>query len=260
MSFLLTQEPQRSSTTTRVERNGHCHHDSTHPTTSSTGIEGEPETSRPRSLFSTISQSIWPLEAHKGSPSQARNRGSHSNSYTSQAPLRTDADKSQMPSRANSKDYSNTLHNSIKNNAIKNTPLGTIPQSPLDESSRSQDFPPTSNTSPIPLYPYPLSLTVEQQEPHNSQLVIHQPSENRPIRPLPTPPGVGEVPIYKGRVTRQHAPVYEALQGKSGSRESNRTRASVAHIEVHTETSYHYDPPFTSSSSTAHRRHKSIGF
>lgn len=155
----------------------------------------------------------------------------------------------QIPSRTTSTD-SHTLHYGIKNNEVGNLSLNAIPQSPLDIA-------PTFTTS-IPLHSPSHSLTISQQERHSSQLVTHQLSDDQPIRRLSAPPGIGQVPLYvpKEPPTHRHSPTHEISHGKRGSRDSDQSAVSV---EVHTETLYHYDPPQTSRSPSAHRREKSVG-
>ena len=121
----------------------------------------------------------------------------------SQAHLQPDPNKLQMPSGANS-GGTYMLHGGIKGNNIKDPPLSTIPPSPLDESSKSQDFPPTFNTACIPLSFHSPSLTIGQQDPCDIQPITHRMSENRPIRRLPIPPGVGEVPVFGQKEREAH--------------------------------------------------------
>ena len=252
MSLLLTRKSQRGSTTTTVceEHKNPFVHDSPCSIINPTDIEGQPEFSPPRSYFSTtrFAISIWPFRAHKKSPSL----GSHSDSCTSHAPLRPDSNKMQIPSRPTSTD-SYTLHYGIKNKEIGSLSLNAIPQSSLD-------IPPTFTTS-IPLHSRSHSLTTSQQGPRSSQLVTHQLSDDQPIRRFTAPPDIGQVPVYvpKERPTHRHSPTHEIPQGKRESRDLDQSAVSVAVIEVHTETLYHYDPPQTGSSPTAHRRDKSVG-
>lgn len=176
----------------------------------------------------------------------------HSDSNMSQAPLRVDPNKSQIPSGASSRDPC-TLHCSIKGGKIKGPILNAIPPSPLDESSKSEDFPSTFNTLPIPLSP-----TIGEQDHHIIQPITHRMSENRPICRLPTPPCVGQVPVYgqKERGTHHHASTNEISGGKRVSIQSAVSVATL--LKVHTETAYHYDPPLTDSSSIIHRTNKSV--
>jgi hypothetical protein len=258
MSLLFTRKSQRRSVTIHEERKGPSDHNSPCSTTSSTGTIKQPEFSPPRSHASTVPQSanpIWPFRARKESPSQAWIRGSHFESYTSQISLRSDPNKLQMPSPTSADYY--TLHGSVESKAIENISLGAVPQSPLDGSSKTQETPTTSS---IPLHPPSHSLTIRQQEPHSGQLITNQTSEDRPIRCLPTPPSTGQVPVYipKERATRRHSPAHRIPRGQSGSRELDWPAVSIAMIEVHTETTYHYDPPLTNSSPTTHERNKSV--
>ena len=166
----------------------------------------------------------------------------------SQAPLRVDPNKSQIPSGASSRDPC-TLHCSRKGSKIKGPMLNAIPPPPLDESSKSQGFPPTFSTLPIPL-----SLTIGEQDHHNIQPITHRISEIRPICRLPNPPCVGQAPVYgqKEWGTHHRASTNELSGGKRGSIQSAVSVATL--IKVHTETAYHYDPPLTDSSSIVHRR------
>jgi len=257
MSFLFTRKSQRGSTTICEERKDPFVHGSPCSKISLTSIEEQPELSPPRSDISTTSRfafPIWPFRGHKEFPSQAWTVGSHSDSCTSQAPLSPDPNKMQIPSSTTSAD-SCTLHFGIQSNAIGNLSLSAIPQSPLG-------IPPTFISS-IPLHSPSHSLTISQQEPRSSHLAIHQLSDNRPIRRLPTPPGIGQVPAYVPKEPPIHhrSPIHKVFRGKSGSRELDRSGSavSVAVIEVHTETSYHYEPLRTSSRPTAHETNKSAG-
>ena len=230
MCLLFTRKSQRGSTTIHEEQKSPPHHNSPCSTVNSTGIEEQLEPSPPKSHSSTVPRSaipIWPLRAQKDSPpQQAWTPGSHSESYTSTALLQLDPIKLQILSPSTSTD-SYTFRGSINSNAIGVLSLSGIPQPPLDIRS---PFTPLYSS----LHPPSHSSTVRQQDPHSSQSVTHQLSEDRPIRRLPTPPGVGQVPVY---VPRE----------KSGSipRGMDRSTVSVALIEVHTETLYYYDPPPT---------------
>ena len=254
MSLLLTRKSQGGSTTIHEEQKDPSVHDSRYSATRPTGTEEQSEFSPPRSYFTITSRfaiPIWPFWAHKGSPTQAWTLESHSDSSTSQAPLRLDPNKVQSLSPTTSMD-SYTLHYSIRSDAIRGLSLSAIPQSPLD-------IPPTFATSSIRLSPSH-SLTAGRQEPQSSQLVTHPLSEDRPIRRLPTPPGIGRVPVHvpKERAAHQHSPKYSIPREESGSKEPDQSTVSIAVIEVHTETSPHYDPPQTNSSSTGHRSNESV--
>ena len=252
MSLLLTRKSQRGSTTIHEEEEDPSAHDPHCSATRPTDTEKQSEFSRPRSYFtitSRFARPIWPFWGHKGSPTQTWALESHSDSCTSQAPLRFDPTKVQSPSPTTSVD-SCTLHYSIRSNAIGALSLSAIPQSPLD-------IPPTFTASSIPLRS---PSTTGQQAPQSSQLVTHQLSEDQPIRRLPTPPGIGQVPVYipKEGATHRHSPKHSIPPEESGSKEPDQSAVSIAVIEVHTETSSHDDPPQTNSSSTGHRRNESV--
>ena len=254
MSLLLTRKSQRGSTTNH-EQKGLSVYDSPYPTICPTGTEEQSESSPPRSYFSTTGFAIpiWPFWAHKESPSQPRTLESHSDSCASQAPpLRLDPNKMQIPSPTTSTD-SHTLHHSIRSDAIGGLSLNGIPQSPLD-------IPPTFTTSSISLHSPSHSLTITQQEPQSSQLAAHRLSEDRPMSRLPTPPAIGPLLVFvlEERAKHQHSSIQSIPQEKSGSKEPDQSAASIAVIEVQTETSNHYDPLRTNSSSTSHGRDESV--
>jgi len=254
MSLLFTQKSQRGSTTIHEEQKGPSVYGTPCPTVCPTGTEEQSGSSPPRSYYSTTRFviPIWPFWAHKESPSQPQTLESHSDSCASQAPLRLDPNKMQIPSPTTSTD-SHTVHYSIRSNAIGDLSLSAIPQFPLD-------IPPTFTTSSIPLHSPSHSLTIRQQEPQSSQLVTHQLSEDRPIRRLPTPPAIGQASVYvpKERANHQHSPIQSIPQEKSGSKELGQSTVSVALIEVHMETSNHYEPLRTNSSSTGHGKNESV--
>jgi hypothetical protein len=252
---LFTRKSQRGSTTIYEKQKDPSVHSSPCSTISPTDVEKQPEFSPPRSCFSSTSRfeiPIWPFRAHKESPSQAWTLGSNSNSCTLQVPLQVDSNKMQIPSSTNSTN-SCTLYYGIKSNEIGDLSLSAIPQSPLDISPRF--------TSSIPLHSPSHSLTISQQELKSGQLTTHQLSDDRPIRRLPVSPGIGQAPVYvpEEPLNRHHSPTHKIPRGKSGSRELDQSAVSVAVIEVHTETSYHYDPSRTSSSPTVHNGSESVG-
>ena len=251
MSLLFTRKSQRVSTTIHEEQEGPSVYDSPCPTICPTGTEEQPESSPPRSYFSTtrFAIPIWPFWAHKESPLQPQTLESHSDSCASQAPLRLDPNKMQIPSSTTSTD-SHTPHYSIRRDAIGNLSLSAIPQSPLD-------IPPTFTTLSIPLHSPSHSLAITQQEPQSGQLVPHQMSDDRPIPRLPTPPAIGQLLVFvlEERANNQHSSMQSIPPEKS---EPDQSAASIAVVDVQTETTNLYEPLRTNINSTGHGRNESV--
>ena len=246
MSLLLTRKSQRGSTTIHEEQKDLSAHDSPCSVIRPTDTEEQSEFSPPKSYFTITSRfaiPIWPFWVHKETPSQTWTIESHSDSCTSRAPLRLDPNKVQLPSPTTSMD-SYTLHYSIRSNAVRDLSSSAIPQSRLD-------VPPTFTTSSVRLHPPSHSFTTGRQEP---PMVTHQLSEDRPIRRPPTPPGIGQVPVYvpKERATHKHSIKHSIPREESRSKEPDQSDVSIAVIKVH------YDPLQTNRSSTGHRITESV--